>query len=548
MMELLEIRDLDGPNQFLLQPAIKVAFTITADDRAPDAVAALSARLEAFGVDTDDRVSGAYPIGDRLTIAAGLLHEQCGLLEPEMVWVPLESQDQFALAFSWEHRRFAREVGRVLATIAAGETLEAAPTIAELQALLATVEPDDRPHLVRDADRTRPIVGITGTNGKTTTTRMIAHVLRATGRRVGWSTTNGVYIEGELVLDGDYTGPQGAWRVMDEPDLDVAILETARGGILLRGLAYESNDVSVFTNISSDHLGMYGVETEEGLAQVKAVVARVTRPSGYAVLNADDAKVRGVAGGLHASIFWVTQEPEQPTVLAHLRAGGRALLVRDGVIVEARGQRQAAVLEVAAVPITFGGVARHMVENTLCAAAACLALDVPRADVAAALATFGADPSHNAGRLHVYVVNGATVILDYAHNVIGLTHLLELATRLRAEGGRLVAIIGTAGDRSDAVLSELGQVAATASDRVLVKETHRYLRGRASPAEMNAAFVAGIEAAGDTPYQVVPGELESLDLALADLRPGDVVAMMCIESHAAARERVEAAGGRLKPV
>ncbi|MDQ3695640.1 MAG: Mur ligase family protein [Chloroflexota bacterium] len=537
-MQLVEIRDLDGPNQFLLQPAIKVAFVATADDRSPDAIAALGARLEPLGVDTDDRESGDWPIGELLMAAAILLHERSGLPEPELTWTPLETTDHVALAFGWEHRRFGLEVGRVLAAVATGEPLDLHPTLDRLGELLATTEADDRPRLLRDADRTRPLIGVTGTNGKTTTTRLIAHMLRSTGRHVGWATTAGVYIDGELVLEGDYTGPQGAWRVFDEPKVDAAILETARGGILLRGLAYESNDVSVFTNVSPDHLGLHGIETEDGLAQVKSVVVRVTRSGGYAVLNADDPRVRGAASGLHASVFWITQEPENPTVLAHLRTGGRALLVRDGVMIEARGSREHPLLEVTAVPITFGGTARHMVENTLCAAAACLALGLPPAEIVAALTSFGTDPDHNAGRLHRYEVNGATVILDYAHNVVGLTHLLELAARYRTGTGRLIAIIGTAGDRTDEVLREMGRVAATASDLVLVKETHRYLRGRASPAEMNAAFVDGIVAAGDTPYEIIESELGALERALHDLHPGDVIAMMCIEESVAARDLV----------
>lgn len=539
-MQLVEIRDLDGPNQFLLQPAIKLAFVVTPDDRTPDAIAALGARLEPLGVDTDDREEGDWPIGELLIAAASLLHERSGRPEPELTWVPLETEHQMALAFGWEHRRFGLEVGRVLAAVATGEPLDLQPALDRLRQLLTTTEPDDRPWLLRDADRTRPLVGITGTNGKTTTTRMIAHVLRGAGRRVGWATTAGVYIDGELVLDGDYTGPQGAWRVFDEPGLDAAILETARGGILLRGLAYESNDVSVFTNVSPDHLGLHGVETEDGLARVKSVVVRVTRPGGYAVLNADDPRVRGAASGLHASVFWVSQDPENPTVLAHLRTGGRALLVRDGVVIEARGAHEHPVIETAAVPVTFGGAARHMVENTLCAIAASLALGLGREEIAAALRGFGSDPAHNAGRLHLYQVAGATVILDYAHNVVGLAHLLALAARYRGEAGRLIAIIGTAGDRTDAILREMGRLAAAASDLVLVKETERYLRGRASAAEMSAAFAAGIRAAGETPFQIIGTELAALERGLRELRPGDVIAMMCIEEGTAARDLVAA--------
>ena len=160
--------------------------------------------------------------------------------------------------------------------------------------------------MIRDEERTIPVIAVTGTNGKTTTTRLIAHILRGTGRKVGWTSTVGVFIEGENVLEGDYTGPAGAWRVLREPGLDVAVLETARGGILLRGMACQSNDVSVMINISGDHLGLHGVQTVEGLAEVKGVVLRTTRPDGWVVLNADDPLVRGQAAGLHAPIIWVT--------------------------------------------------------------------------------------------------------------------------------------------------------------------------------------------------------------------------------------------------
>ena len=541
-MQLVEIRDLDGPNLFLLQPAIKLELRTEAGDSAPEAIAALESRLEPLGLSDEDRPSGVAAIAELLTETVAGLHVRAGQSDPETTWMEMETPDSLAVAFGWDRRRFALAVARLVAAVATGEDVDLVAEADRLPASLAGDDPADRPQVLRDADRAIPIVGVTGTNGKTTTTRLIAHILRGTGRKVGWTTTAGVYIEGEMVLEGDYTGPTGARRVLSEPGLDVAVLETARGGILLRGLAYESNDVGVFINVSGDHLNLHGIRSVEGLARVKAVVVRVTRSSGYAVLNADDARVRSVASTVHASHFWVTQDAENPTVLAHVAAGGRALLVREGTIVDAHGEVEQPLVHVADVPLTFGGRARHMIENALCAAAACLGLGVEWKAVAAGLTSFGTEPEHNPGRLHVYDVNGATVILDYAHNEVGLTHLLELARSYRGEGGRLTTIIGTAGDRTDEALRELGRLAGEASDRVVVKETRRYLRGRSSPAEMNALFLEGIAAAGDTPHEVAPDELTGLDAGLRDLAPGDVVAMMCIEEGPAARDRVGALG------
>ena len=545
-MRLIEIRDLDGPNIFLLEPAIKLELALDERDLTPDAVAALASRMEPLAPSDDERAAGASGLGDLLLAACADLHERAGVEFPEMRWVPMESPDRWSLAFGWERRRFARELARLLAAAATGEEVDLLSAAATLRDLLdGGDDPEDRPGMIRDDQRTIPVIAVTGTNGKTTTTRLIAHILRGAGRKVGWTSTVGVFIEGENVLPGDYTGPAGAWRVLQEPGLDIAVLETARGGILLRGMACQSNDISVMTNISGDHLGLHGVLTVEGLAEVKAVVPRTTRPTGWVILNADDPLVRGQAAGLHATVIWVTQDPENPTVAAHHHAGGRAVLAEDSWLVEAVGDDAHRIARFDEMPITFGGLARHMIENTLCASAVTLALGLTHEEIAAGLRSFGTDAADNSGRLHVYDLNGATVILDYAHNQVGLTHLLRLAHGYLKDDGRLTAIVGTAGDRTDDALRELGRIAAEQSDRIIVKETQRYLRGRDNVDEMTALYLEGVAAGGDPPHDVAADEPAALEMALAELQPGDVVAMMCIETGPESRARVEALGGHL---
>ncbi|MCC7024156.1 MAG: hypothetical protein IT338_15130 [Thermomicrobiales bacterium] len=543
-MRLVEIRDLDGPNIFLREPAIKLELDVSPGDLSQEGIAALTERLQPLAPTDDELADGAEGLGALLQEICAGLHERAGVAAPDMRWVAMESPGHWTLAFAWERRRFALDLARSIAGALTGEPLALDATVARLRGLLATPAPDDRPGMIRDEDRRIPVVAVTGTNGKTTTTRLIAHILRRTGRKVGWTSTVGVFIEGENVLEGDYTGPAGAWRVLEEPGLDIAVLETARGGILLRGMACQSNDVSVITNISGDHLGLHGIHTVEGLAEVKGVVAHTTRPDGWVVLNADDPLVRGQAARAHAPVFWVTQDLASPTVMAHREAGGRALLVEAGWLVEARGKEAQQIACLAEIPITFGGRARHMVENVLCAAAATLALGLSPEAVASGLRDFGSRPDDNPGRLHVYALNGATVILDYAHNEVGLTHLLHLARGYLGEAGRLIAIIGTAGDRTDEALREIGRIAAAQSDLVIVKETRRYLRGRSSVDEMTALYEEGIAAGGNPRHIVAPDEPAALEIALADLQPGDVVAMMCIESGPESRARVEELGGR----
>jgi cyanophycin synthetase len=529
-MELVEIRELDGPNVFLLQPAIKVEFKLGRRDLTRESLARLRARLEPLGFSEETTAGGLGALGDALGDAVRHLHRRFGLAEPELTWRELEDAGHAALAFAWERRAFALAAARLTADLALETADDLDRRLAELgQVLAERGQTGDEPEFVRDRDRRIPIVGITGTNGKTTTTRLCAHILRAAGKRVGWTSTAGVYVEGQQVLEGDYTGPKGAHRVLAEPGLDVAVLETARGGILLRGLAYESNDVGVFLNVSADHLGLLGIQTVEGLAQVKATVVRVTRPEGVAVLNADDPLVRGVAGSVRSPICYFSLAADSPAVVNHVAAGGAALFVEDGVVIRAGEGRCTELVRLDDVPVTFSGRAAHMVENALAAAAACLGLGVDATRVADGLRTFQSSPEHNEGRLNVFDLDGVTVIVDYAHNEAGLLHLLKLGRTMVGTDGKLVAVIGSAGDRSDDALRALGRAAGERSDEVVIKETQRYLRGRAGAGEMSALMADGVRAAGSMRWRVAPTELDGLKSALESRRAGDVVALMCIE-------------------
>jgi cyanophycin synthetase len=523
-MDLVEIRDLDGPNIFLLEPAIKIEAAVSA--AGLDDLRDLARRCGVVeGMDDPSHLRSA---ADVIRAAVIELHRLAGADEPACVVRQLETPRHFAAAFAWRHRGFAMRLARGIGDAVAGGTVDVPGLATELRQLLKNTDEEDRPLWVRDADRRVRTIAVTGTNGKTTTTRLIAHVLRGCGQHVGWCSSSGVYIDGREVVQGDYSGPSGARRVLLEPGLDAGVLETARGGILLRGVAFESNDVSVFINVSADHLDLQGVRTVEGLARVKSVVVRVTKREGFAVLNADDPLVMGATDEIRAQKMLVSRLPDNPLVQRHVAGGGAALVVDDGRFVRWRGGERSTLIEAAEVPITFGGKARHMVENALCAAAACLAYGLTEDQVRSGLSSFENSPSQNSGRLNVVHVNGVTVIVDYAHNEAGLAYLLDFARFHLGAGGRLITIIGTAGDRTDHSLREIGRLAAVGSDAVIVKGTERYLRGRTFE-EMVKLYWEGIRLGGKEPEAVEALELPAVKRAIVGAGRGDVVAIMAQE-------------------
>ena len=272
-----------------------------------------------------------------------------------------------------------------------------------------------------------PVVAVTGTNGKTTTSLLIEHAVRLAGLRTGVTTTSGVYLDGQLAYEGDCTGYHSARSVLGSPEVDFAVLETARGGILKRGLAYDRCDVAVVLNVSADHLGLDGIDTIDDLARVKAVVAaRATRA---VVLNAEDAHCVKMAATLAegVEVIYFALDAEDPVLVPHIEHGGRGVYLQDSTIVLAGGMRHEALLDVRTMPVSLGGRARYNIANAMAAAAALMASGFSNRDIAAGLRGFVSDSKHNPLRSNLFDVDGVTVVVDYAHNCAAYAALAEMA-------------------------------------------------------------------------------------------------------------------------
>lgn len=522
-MDLIEVRDLDGPNLFALRPVLKLEVRL-------DGGEVVSRRAQGAA-----RVVLGLGMVDAPLVAlrdvVSELHQRIGLSVAELGVRALDTPGHYVLFYDWSWRETALEIGRqAYLAVTNGLPDDPAPVLRDL--LEQDRARNDVPLVIRDEQRTIPTVGITGTNGKTTTTRMVAHILRMAGRHVGWTSTSGVYIDGEQVIEGDYTGPSGARRVLEDPTVEIAVLETARGGILLRGLAYESNDVGVFLNVSPDHLDMQGVGTVESLAEVKSIVVRVTRPDGLVVLNADDPLVLALRSSVHAPVLLTSQGQAVSELERHTLDGGQAV-VSDGVTIwrHLDGERHP-LIELTDVPATYGGAAIHMIENALAAIGAVIGLGFSEEQIVEGLRTFRSDIRTNAGRLNVFRLDGRVIVVDYAHNEQGLAVLLGFARRVAADDGRVFAIVGTAGDRQDAQLRGLGMLGAQLSDRLYLKETGRYLRGR-EPGEVTALMQDGVSSSGHPQRLagVFDSEHAGLLAALSESTAGDAIAIMCLEEQ-----------------
>lgn len=373
-----------------------------------------------------------------------------------------------------------------------------------------------------------PVVAVTGVNGKTTTTRLIAHILRGTGRLVGMTCSDGIFIGSRRIDDGDCSGPKSARAVLSNPQVDAAVLETARGGIIREGLGFDRCDVAVVTNIAEgDHLGLNDIHTLDDLAKVKRVIVEAVPTTGTAVLNASDPFVAAMAEKCAGSVIYFSLDADNAIIREHRQKGGRAVIVRGNVVL-ASGDQDIPIISVEHIPLTQGGRIRFQVENTLAAVAAAWAAGVPVETIILRLQQFDSSLELAPGRFNILELNGATVILDYGHNASALSALLD-ALNQYPQSQRSV-VYSTAGDRRDEDMVRQGELLAAGFDRVILYEDH-YRRGR-EPGEIIGHFRKGLSA-GPRVREIleVQGALKAVDLGLSLVRPGELLVIQADEVH-----------------
>ncbi|MEJ7746011.1 MAG: Mur ligase family protein [Luteimonas sp.] len=371
-----------------------------------------------------------------------------------------------------------------------------------------------------------PIALVTGSNGKTTTVRALAAMCRAHRWRTAHSCTDGVFVDGETLETGDFSGPGGARTALRVADADAAVLEAARGGILRRGLAVCDARAAVVTNISPDHFGEYGIHTLDQLAQVKLTVARAIHADGLLVLNADDDVLTRQADDMTCPIGWFSLEAGHPRLTAHRENSGATCAPRDGHLFLHRDGSEHDLGIVADMPLSFGGHAAYNVANLAAAALGATALGIPADTIAETLRHFGEAPGDNPGRMQRWTLGGVRVVLDYAHNVDGLQVLMKSADAARGEG-RLALVLGHAGNREDDDYRALAAIAAEyRPDLIVLKDIDDYLRGR-EPGEIAGIMREALLKHG-VPESSIAIELDETRAALDTLlwaRSGDLLVL-----------------------
>ncbi|HET8781593.1 MAG TPA: cyanophycin synthetase, partial [Pyrinomonadaceae bacterium] len=387
------------------------------------------------------------------------------------------------------------------------------------QALVDSVYPPGVPSRI-------PIISVTGTNGKTTVTRMIGHVLSNAGLCVGMTTTDGIYVDGERVVEGDTTGPKSAAMVLSDPAVEAAVLETARGGIVRRGLGYDWSDIAVMTNIGDDHIGQDGIKSIDDVVFIKSLIAERVREGGTLILNADNEQLVELAKServnrVPKTIVYFSLDERNRVLREHLRAGGTAYYANKRAVIEANGNTRHKIADLSLLPVVMNGVADFQVSNLLATIAACRAFGVSHEVLLQSLMSFSSY-ENNPGRANLYRLNGGHVMVDYGHNSDAFDAICRMAAKWKDR--RVTGIIGVPGDRDNTVIEHAARVAARGFNRVIVKEDHD-LRGRA-PGEVSGLLCDTVrEVSPAMDCQVVMDEVEALRQAVGEMIKGEVIVL-----------------------
>jgi cyanophycin synthetase len=370
-----------------------------------------------------------------------------------------------------------------------------------------------------------PIIAVTGTNGKTTTTRLLAHIAKGAGKKVGYTTSDGVYIQNQLMMKGDCTGPVSSNFVLKDPTVDFAVLEVARGGILKSGLAFRHCEIAIVTNVAADHIGLGGINSVEQMARVKAVVPETVFPHGYAVLNADDDLVYGMREGLECNIALFSMNENNPRIKEHCAAGGLSAVFENGYVSILKGNWKIRVMSVKDIPLTYEGKAVHNINNCLPAViASYLFRDISIEDIRSALNSFVPSAAQTPGRLNFFQFKNFTILADFAHNPHGLQLLCDFVGKL--DYRTRIGVISGTGDRRDEDIRELGAISARHFDEIIIR-CDKNLRGRTAE-EIIALLEEGIRSVNPSlPTSVIADENAALEHIYANAKQGALYTIMC---------------------
>jgi len=368
------------------------------------------------------------------------------------------------------------------------------------------------------------IFSVTGTNGKTTTVRLINHIMKGVGRTVGMTSTDGIYIRDRLILEGDMSGPRSARMILTDPSVECAVFETARGGLLRNGLGYGTADVGICLNVAEDHIGLGHIESIEDLAKLKSIVPGTVRQGGYSVLNADDKWCRSMAPRCKEHLVWFSLNPENPVVTEHVEAGGLAVVYQNGYITVLDGELVVPVARAYEIPITMEGKAIFNIQNAMAATAATYAAKLRVEEIRVGLASFFPSPNQTPGRMNIIPVKNFDVMIDYAHNPNAYIHIFDLIARLDYQ--KRILVLDAVGDRRDEDIAQLARISARFSDYVIIYED-KDLRGRQS-GEIAGLLRRGLLDVGFPAGKMeeILDEWQAIDRALALAEPRNLVVYM----------------------